>query len=360
MDRWIEFLRQQGARVLAGEGIGIAGFEGTQALPTASTNFMVPLTDIGLIAVAGEDAASFLHAQLTNDVTHLSASQARLAGYCTPKGRLLATVLLWKIGDDILVQAPLELLSGLQKRLQMFVLRAKAKLSDVTSAWVQIGLVGPAASASLANWFPDLPAMPYAKVESSAGILLRLADAAHSSEGMQGQARYVWILTAEAAQAAWPRLAKALQPAGTNAWRLAEIRAAVASVTLATQEKFVPQMVNFEAVGGVNFQKGCYPGQEIVARSQYLGKLKRRMVPATVESAEVRPGMEVFSSLDGEQPCGMIVNAAPIDERLSACLVEMKLSALDADVRLGAGPGPRLLFHALPYALADSERPEPR
>ena len=360
MHSWNDFLTEQGADQSAGADTGIVGFGGTGALLAPGVDFMVPLTDAGLIAVRGDDAAGFLHNQLTNDVTHLEASHARLAGYCTPKGRLLATILLWKTGDDILLQAPREVLPGLQKRLQMYIMRAKATLADVSDVWVQIGLVGPAAATVLTTWFPELPLTPYAKVDSGAGTLLRLADTG-SAVGMAGagRARYLWILSAETAQAAWPQLTRLLRPAGANAWRLAEIGTAIASVTSATQEKFVPQMVNFEAVGGVNFQKGCYPGQEIVARSQYLGKLKRRMLPATVESAAVRPGMEVFSDLDPEQPCGMVVNAARIDARMSACLVETKLSALEGEIRLGTVDGPPLQFYALPYALDGAAEPGP-
>ena len=372
MQSWIDFLKQHGARDIDAATLAIGGFgDATSASSvTPATNFLVPLTGFGLMAATGSDAPTFLHNQLTNDVEHLDLTQARLAGYCTPKGRLLATFLMWKSAQTILLQVPRQLQPAIQKRLQMFIMRAKATLADVSDLHVQIGLAGPAASAVLAHWFGTLPATPYAKVEGDAGVLIRLADTgpvddANSAEDATATAaakiaRYLWITDVASAQAAWPILTAALQPAGAAAWQLAAIRAAVPLVTAPTQEQFVPQMINFEAVGGVNFQKGCYPGQEIVARSQYLGKLKRRMLPAIVDTADVAAGMEVFSSTDPDQACGMVVNAAPTSATASACLVEIKLASVETSVHLGSIDGPLLRFHALPYPLADADRPDLR
>lgn len=346
MDTWLQFLARHGARISENANPEVVDFGDAQAAAPV-TDYVAPLTDLGLIAFSGDDAAHFLHNQLTNDVEHLEASQARLAGYCSPKGRLLATPLLFKAGDAILLALPRAIQPAIQKRLQMFVLRAKVKVTDAGADQVMLGLAGPAASALLATWFAPLPSAPYAKTDSAAGSLIRLADA-------DGVPRYLWIAPSDIAMQAWPRLAAGLQPAGASAWRLSAIRAGIPQITAATQEQFVPQMVNFELVGGVNFRKGCYPGQEIVARSQYLGKLKRRMMQATVAAAGVTAGTEVFSIADREQPCGMIVNAEPVSPSESACLVEVKLAALDAGaIHLGSADGPRLDFLPLPYPLVD-------
>ena len=363
MQSWLNFLQHHGAKAIDPQTQAICGFSSAESAVPPSTDFVVPLTEFGLIAANGADAATFLHNQLTNDVEHLTQEQVRLAGYCTPKGRLLATFLIWKSGDTIYLQVPHELQAAVQKRLQMFIMRAKATLTDVSQQQMQLGLVGPAASALLVDWFPQLPSAPYSKVDSLAGSLLRLADVPLDQDrcgiaNTAGTARYLWVTDSATAQLAWPQLTARLQPAGAAAWRLSEVRAAIPSVTLATQEKFVPQMINFEAIGGVNFQKGCYPGQEIVARSQYLGKLKRRMLPATV-LAVASAGTEVFAENDPEQACGMVVNAAPADAG-SACLVELKLAALESVVHLGTIDGAVLQFHALPYPLADTDRPNLR
>ncbi|MEO6919666.1 MAG: folate-binding protein [Collimonas sp.] len=332
---WPEFLQQQALPTLPTAGV-------------ANASFFAPLPDLGLIALAGEDAASFLHTQLTNDVQNLNAAQARLAGYCSPKGRLLATFLMWKSGDSILLQLPRNMQAAIQKRLQMFVMRAKAKLADVSDAQIALGLAGDAAGAALASWFPVLPDAPYAKIDNEYGSLIRLADA-------NAAPRYQWITNPETAIAAWPSLSGSLQALDAQAWRLSEIQAGIPQVTLATQEQFVPQMINFEVIGGVNFKKGCYPGQEIVARSQYLGKLKRRAALATVEAIGVAAATEVFSSNDPEQPCGMIVNAEANSAHGSSCLLEIKLAVLESGgtIHLGSVNGAQLHIQTLPYSIID-------
>lgn len=360
MDSWISFLQQQGAHLASDGTQSVHCFDSTNPVVPV-VNFMVPLTGLGLIAATGEDAVSFLHNQLTNDISHLGTDETRLAGYCTPKGRLLATFLVWKTAQTILLQLPLSLQATVQKRLQMFVMRSKVTLDDHSVLQVQLGLAGPAAATLLQTWFPQLPDKPFAKIDGPHGTLIRLADTATLDSSLAaGVVRYLWMTTATTAQDAWPVLLGTLQPAGTPAWDLTEIRTAIPTITSATQDKFVPQMINFEAVGGVNFQKGCYPGQEIVARSQYLGKLKRRLMPATVASIDACAGMPLFSVADPEQACGMVVNAAPTDSATSACLVEIKLAALASDVHLGTKEGPLLRFYSLPYPLADADRPELR
>lgn len=317
----------------------------THAIPAPVGNALVRLDELGLIAVTGDEAGDFLHKQLTNDVEHLAPDRAQLAGYCSPKGRLLATFLMWRTPDAFMIQLPREIQPAIQKRLQMFVLRAKVKLADAGADTVSHGLIGAEALAS----FPSMPQTAYATVHDANGTLVRLPDS-------DGQPRAMWIAARDNADAAasLARLAGVLPMADAAAWTLSQIRAGIPQVSAATQEQFVPQMINYELIGGVNFKKGCYPGQEIVARSQYLGKLKRRMVLAQVEDAGAAAGMEVFSSADPDQPCGMVVNAAPNGAGGAACLVEIKLAALeDGSVHLGAPSGPVLRFADLPYALAE-------
>lgn len=362
MNNWNQFLTAQGARPVATDGAPdstapiaapIADFGQSLAVAQLQDGFVAAITDQGLIGLNGDDAASFLHGQLTNDVEHLNQEQVRLAGYCTPKGRLLASFLMWRDATTIYLQLPRAIQPAIQKRLQMFVLRAKAKLHDASldeTSQVILGLGGKQASAALSAWFPVLPAAPFSKVEHAAGTLLRVADAF-------GSARYEWLTSAATARDAWPRLTEQLAKGGNDAWQLSDIHAGIPQITAATQEQFVPQMVNFELLGGVNFKKGCYPGQEIVARSQYLGKLKRRTTLVSIADTAVVAGGELFAVSDPDQPCGMVVNAAPNGSGGSDALVEMKLGAIDEGssaagaVRYGSAQGVHAQFLPMPYVL---------
>ena len=283
------------------------------------------MTDWGVIRAEGADAASFLHGQLTQDVQQLSLESARLAGYCTAKGRLLATLLVWRgSAGELLLACSADVLPATLKRLSMFVLRAKCKLSDASASISLHGLAGAEATGWLGA---SAPRAAWHTSTADGAQVLRLPDSS-------GLARY---LLANPAGAAAPALA-ALAP---DAWSWLEVSSGVPRVVAATVEQFVPQMVNFELVGGVNFQKGCYPGQEVVARSQYRGMAKRRAFVFGGDAAG-QPGQEVFHSADPDQPAGMVVNAASLAGAHRA-LVEVKLAALESGtLHLGAADGPRL------------------
>jgi folate-binding protein YgfZ len=348
MNNWKQFLLSQGARLTQGDD-GWAQDFGIPLNPGQLTEgFVSAIGSQGLIAASGEDAASFLHKQLSNDIEHLEKGQLRLAGYCSPKGRLLASFLVWRSGESILLQLPSAMLPAIQKRLQMFVLRDKAKLADASNEpahAVMMGIGGTKAQSAMAALFPALPLEVNSVVEGAAGMLMRLPDAF-------GAPRYQWLTAVETAVRAWNGVLASLHKGGEQAWQLACIHAGVAQITNATQDQFVPQMINFELLGGVNFKKGCYPGQEIVARSQYLGKLKRRAALARVDQLDVAAGMEVVSADDPGQPCGMVVNAADNGLGGTDALVEMKLAALEAGkVHLGSATGPMLLMLPMPYPL---------
>ncbi len=306
----------------------------------------MPLTQFGVIDVAGADAATFLHTQLTNDVEHLDAASARLAGYCSPKGRLLASFLAWRSGHDVRLLVSKDIQPAVQKRLSMFVLRAKAKLSDASDTLAVVGFAGDVRGV-LSGIFDALPDGVHVKVDGPAGALIRLPDAA-------GRLRYLWIGPRAEVDARLAALDGKLPAVSPAVWDWLDVRAGEPRVTQPAVEQFVPQMVNFDVIGAVNFRKGCYPGQEIVARSQYRGTIKRRTALAHVagDTDTVHAGIEVFHSDDPGQPCGMIVNAAAAPAGGVDVLVEIKLAALESgSVHLGAADGPALAFVPLPYAL---------
>lgn len=268
---------------------------------------LADLSHLGLLRFSGEDAESFLQGQLSCDVKKLGPNTAEYGSYCTAQGRMLAVFLLWVKDGAFFMQLPAEILAPIQKRLGMFVLRSKVKIENASDAWVRMGLAGSGAAALLAEAGLAVPE----NAEGSSGAL----PAGHSQAATVialGGGRFEIAAAPEHAPALWDALARDARAVGSGVWNWLEIRAGVPVVLSKTQEQFVPQMANLELIGGVSFQKGCYPGQEIVARTQHLGKLKRRMYLAHLAAeCAPAPGDELFSAdLEG-QASGMIVNSAP-------------------------------------------------
>ena len=277
---------------------------------------LVDLSDNALIAITGDDAATFLQGQLTNDVLAVAPGQAQWTGWCSPKGRLIASMLLVRRDDGYLAMLPAELAPAIAKRLAMFVLRAKVKVADVSADFARVGLIGAHADA-------PLPAM-------SIGPGLAVVIAPRDDPRLEA-------------------LRKATRPATEEAWTLALIHAGIPTVVAATQEEFVPQMANFDLIGGVSFRKGCYTGQEIVARTQYRGILKKRMAVAHVEGATPTPGQSVYSPAFGDQSAGTVVNAAAAPEGGYDFLVVAQIESLrEGNLRLGSPDGAPIAIRSQP------------
>lgn len=310
------------------------------ALPAAG--IVTAPAGLGLIRVAGDDAAAFLHTQLTNAVEDLPADAARLAGYCSPKGRLMASFLMWRDAEGVVLQLSADIQPAIQKRLTMFVLRAKAKLSDLSATHRVLGVAGAGAEAALRQAGLPAPQGPLAVAHADGVTVIRLADA-------EGEARWQLVAAADRADALQQSLGATLAAADPAFWDWLEVGAGIPRITAPTQEQFVPQMINFELVGGVNFRKGCYPGQEVVARSQYRGTLKRRMWRVQGEGPVPAAAAEIFRPEDPEQPCGMVVNAAASPLGGWDGLAELKIDAAAGALHLGAANGPALSTRALPY-----------
>ena len=296
-------------------------------------NGVAALPHLGVIRAQGEDAAQFLHGQLTQDFALLGAGEARLAAFCNAKGRMLASFIGLKAGDDeILLVCSRDVLAATLKRLSMFVLRAKARLSDASNEFALYGIAGDALQALLPG-----PQAPWSVREAGAARLVQLYPA-------DGQPRALWVAPAGEAAPAGPALGPAL-------WQWGEVRSGIASLTAPVVEAFVPQMLNYESVGGVNFKKGCYPGQEVVARSQFRGTLKRRAFVAHAQ-AELAAGQEVFQAGDPEQPVGLVAQAAPAPSGGWDAIVSLQLAAVEAGgLHAGSASGPPLQLLPLPYRL---------
>ncbi len=293
------------------------------------------LTPLGVIRVEGADAASFLHGQLTHDFALLGMSEARLAAFCTAKGRMQASFIGFKRApDEVLLVCQRDLLPAVLKRLSMFVMRAKARLSDASDYYRICGLAGSAVTP-----FGDAPRKAWSRQDHGNATVVQLYPAGDV-------ARALWLAPA----------ADAL-PLGENMplelWQFGDVLAGVAMLNAAVVEAFVPQMLNYESVGGVNFKKGCYPGQEVVARSQFRGVLKRRAMLAH-SAAPLAAGQEIFRSDDGDQPCATVVQAAPHPDGGWDAIVSGQVAALQAgDLHLAGAEGPDVQVRAMPYPLLD-------
>lgn len=287
---------------------------------------VAPLSHIGLIRVAGEEARSFLHNQLTSDINHLGADIVQHSAWCSPKGRMLASFIVWRDGDDCLLQLSADLLPAMAKRLQMYVLRAKVKILDESENLIVFGLSGPAAQAALTNAGLTVPEVMKSAVFTD-GQVIRIEAA-----------RFLLTVKAAAALALWQSLSATACPVGVQAWQWLDIQSALPLISEATKEHFVPQMANFERIGGVSFHKGCYPGQEIVARTQYLGKVKRHLYRLNCDQA-MAAGDELFSVAAPDQASGMVVTGAASPVGGYEALAVLMESAADAGVTLRSRDG---------------------
>lgn len=302
---------------------------------TQSFHGIAPISQLGVIRVQGEDAASFLHNQLTQDFALLDLQHARLAAFLSAKGRMQASFIGFKrSATEVLLVCSQDLLATTLKRLSMFVMRAKAKLSDATAEFALYGLIGDAVAAASGQG----QAAPWDKQDLGDAHLVHLYPAA-------GQPRALWI-----APQGTPAPQAAALPA--EIWQWSEVQSGVATLTAPLFELFVPQMLNYESLGGVNFKKGCYPGQEIVARSQFRGTLKRRAYIVQSETA-LEVGMEVFAASDAEQPTGTVVQAAPAPGGGWLALVSMQIASAEEALHAGSASGPALAVQPLPYVLLD-------
>ncbi len=335
------FLETQGARLENG-AVQHYGDAAAERAAAADGTIVADLSQLGVLAFSGEETADFLQGQLTNDVRALHADAAQWNGYCSPKGRLLGNFLMWRDGPDYCLQLSGDIGASVLKRLSMFILRAKVRGRDASDERVRLVVAGPAAQAAIAAAMGPLPDAPMRTLAGEAGTVIRV-----------GADKFVLAVIPDRAAAVWQTLRQSATPVGAPVWDWLRLNAGIPMIVAATQEQFVPQMVNYEALGGVSFQKGCYPGQEIVARSQYLGKMKRRMFLAHVD-APAAPGDSLYSADLGEQASGAVVNAAPAPTGGYDVLAVAQLeSARSQTLHLGHPAGPALALRPLPYAVPE-------
>ncbi len=313
------------------------------------------LAGLGVLDASGPDARDFLHGQLSSDVKALDPGEGQYTSYNSPKGRMLMNGFLWRFPaptadrHGILLSA--DLAEAVSKRLGAFVLRSKVVLADMTGAFVRFGVAGPQASELVHSALGFAPNPHATHIRASDGtIAVGLPDG-----------RFVVLVPTEAASAVRIAFATQVREADEAAWRRASIRSGVPLITAATSDQLIAQTANWEILGGISFGKGCYPGQEIVARMQYLGRIKDRLHAFRTDAAEPVAGARVFHSASGDQPIGTVVNAAPAPGGGTELLAVVAIAALSGDaLRLGKIDGPALVPMPLPYAIPEPAAPRGR
>jgi folate-binding protein YgfZ len=346
--QWKAFLSNHGA-VVESDKVSHFGDPDAELRAAAEGTVLCDLSHLGLIRIQGEDAREFLHNQFSSDINQLSPETSQLSSYNSAKGRMYAVFRLFMREGGFYMALPSELADALLQRLRMFVLMSKATLEDASDELVGLGIGGTAAEAILSGQIDEIPAVVDKVVQAGPLTVIRV----------EGEVpRFLVFGPVEAMAGLWEQLAAQATPAGEDAWVLQEIRAGLPVVHTDTREAFVPQMTNLQLVKGVSFTKGCYPGQEIVARTQYLGTLKRRMYRAAVQASErPRPGQEVFTS-EADEAQGSVVEACPSPDGGYELLAVLNIVAAEgSELHLGDPAGPALRLEPLPYAF-DAVRKE--
>lgn len=347
---WKHFLQDAGAEFDADQVASFGNPDLERRVVTAG-NVFCERSHHGLIAVRGDDAMAFLQGQFGNDVKQVTATRAQLSSYCNPKGRMLATFRLFLRDGVYYLNLPRALVDPIVQRLRMFVLRAKVTVEDASDTLIRIGVSGPQSDAQIKDILGDLPQEVDAALEAGKRTVVRIPGP-HPRFEIYGEL--------EPMQKLWQGLNVHSAPVGAGPWALLDILAGIPVINPETSGLFVPQMANLQLIGAVNFQKGCYPGQEVVARMQYLGKLKRRMYRAHVEADRVpRPGDPLHAPDAGAgQDIGQVVNAeAGADGGYELLAVIQIANANTGGVRLWDETGPPLRLCALPYPVPADANP---
>lgn len=344
---WFTFLTSHNACIEQSRVVHF-GQPAAELVRAESALLLMDGSHLGLIHFSGDDVHNFLQGQLSCDIHTTDSGKATYGGYCTPKGRLLSSFLLWQdiSSQGYLMQLPVELVDAIVRRLKMFVLRAKVSIQDDTDKCIRIGVAGRNAHALLQDILPG---------ETISTELLSITSILDGQVICHNENRFEILVSPAHAPLLWEQLSGQAHCVGTAVWDWLEIREGIPAIFKATQEQFIPQMINLDAIGGVSFKKGCYSGQEIVARTQYLGKVKRRMYRAHLaldSLPEIAAGDSLFSADARDQACGMIVNAAPSPTGGMDVLAVIQVSSAEAhSIHCKTPDGPQLTIQPLPYSV---------
>ena len=309
-------------------------------------DILCDLSNYAVLAVSGADNSRFLHSQFINDVQSLDKNHSQLNGYCNPKGRLIANFRVFKREETIYLRLPEEMVEAVIKKLNIYKLRSQVSIKNVSGSFIRIGFSGKTADKKLAERLDTIPERVNEVHHHNNLTVIRVPGITPSYELYSDEADI---------QAIWTELDVNSAPVRTEAWKLIEILAGMPHITVPTSEKFVPQMLNYQAIDGLSLQKGCYPGQEIVARMHYLGKLKKRMYLTRIKSDHPpTANQELYSNRQGtgSRTTGNIINAERHPDGDYAALAVIQIEdAQSTDIYLGGTDGPKLEIAELPYTI---------
>ena len=340
---WQEFISTQASI----DGDFVADFgDAKKELATISHSVTLnELSSYGLIEIKGDDAETFLQGQFSNDITHITDSLSQISCYSSPKGRMFAIFRLSRYNDGYLLCLPRSVLSTVLKRISMYVIMSKVTLTDVSDDLAHMGLSGEGSADVL---------------KTLTGVTLDTANATAQKDDVLvirhpgDTERYQLIAAPGELIKLWSTAAKTATPTGANAWPLLDIQAGIPSIHPETSEAFVAQMTNLQTINGINFKKGCYPGQEIVARMHYLGKLKRQMYLAEIDAPTCPvPGTTLVAANESSgQGTGQVVDARPNTSGGFDLLAVLNIASVEkGDICVETTDGAKLQFKDLPYEL---------
>jgi len=337
---WRRYLQSAGATI-ENDAVSHFGDPGGELRAVQTGTILCDLAQFGLLYFRGPDSRAFLHGQLSSDVQNLGTTAAQYSSYCSPKGRVLASLLLWQATDGFFAQLHAGLSEDIRNRLTKFILSSKVRITDAGDTHVCLGVAGRNAEMLAKNCFGAIPQSMLGVKHHESATLIRISPD-----------RFQIICDAQQAPALWEQLRQNTTPVGTACWDWLSIRSGIAVIAPATKEQFVPQMLNMEIVGAVSFSKGCYPGQEIVARAQHLGTLKRRMYLANILSdAAPQAADELFGANGNGQTSGTVVNGAASPEGGYDVLAVIQIAAAGKNLHWKSPDGPVIKLLPLPYSV---------
>lgn len=300
---------------------------------------------LSIIKVSGDDAKAFLQGQFSNDVNLLNELDTQLNSYNSPKGRMYTAFRLCLLDSNYYILLPTATVEPVLKRLKMFVMRSNVTLEDFSTQWKTLGISGEGLNETLEEHTLTLPANSNQSVKIGQKYLINITK--HTSE----TPRVLLVGPEQEIIDTKNKLKEQLPLVGNEHWKRLDIHAGIPNIYENTMESFVAQMINFQLIDGVSFTKGCYPGQEVVARMHYLGKLKKRMYRVSLNSAAM-PDDKIFDTSGGnQQSVGQIVDAQKNEKGGFDALAVIQVAAADSGaLKLGALDGESIAIETLPYA----------